>query len=122
MAETRAGEENVDPLAYDIEYSRIFGWRVSCGCGNFIATRSSFDSGMFYEFSNHIRDAHKDHDPDGLLLSPFDMRAFIEYFNHLSEKSISNKQWLIGLAVLIVIGMIPIIWNLVDRVLELTVP
>ena len=122
MADARSGEENVDPLDYRIEYSRTSGWRVSCSCGEFVTTRISFDSGMFYEFSNHIRDAHKGHDPSGLVLSPFDMLAFVEYFNHLSEKSISNRQWTIGLAVLIVIGMIPIIWNLVDRVLQLTVP
>lgn len=122
MAETRTSAADIRPLDYSIEYLRVSGWRVSCGCGEFTATRNSFDSGMFYELSKHIRDAHEGHDPDGLVLSPFDMLAFVEYFDDLSEKSISNKQWTIGLAVLVILGMIPIVWNIVDRVLLLTNP
>lgn len=116
MASSQEQPQDTSWLNYSLRYTRTGGWTVSCECGEFEEHSDRFDSGMFYELSNHYRTCHPEHEegPNNMFMTIADMRAFVDYFNHQVEKSTAAKRWVIALGVALGIGLIPILWRFVD--------
>ena len=106
-------------MLFDVKYSRVGGWSIECECGDFETGYDSYDTGMFHELKEHFRDHHPSQDADVLMLSPFAMRAFVDYFDHQVETATSAKRWIVAIAVALGIGLMPILWRAVDWIVHL---
>lgn len=101
-------------MVFDVRYSRSGGWSIACECGRFNTGYESYDTGMFYELREHFRDYHPEQDAEALTLTPFDMRAFVDYFDQQVESAASAKRWIIAIGIALGIGFIPIFWRFAD--------
>ena len=106
-------------MVFDVRYSRSGGWSITCECGHFKTGYASYDTGMFYELKDHFRDCHPEQDAEALTLSPFDMRAFVDYFDQQVESATSAKRWIVAIGVALGIGFVPVVWRVVDWLVKL---
>ena len=111
MNKAEQGTDYIPHLSFDLDFDRDRRrLTLTCGCGDFQASRQPRDSGFFWAYREHIREAHPQHDPNGISLAPDDLPAIFEaVYDEFAdaekrlEKQISEAEslsrWVLGISV-----------------------
>lgn len=110
MNNAEQGTDYIPHLSFDLDFDRDRRrLTVTCGCKDFQVSRQPRDSGIFWAYREHIREAHPLHDPNGISLAPDALPAIFEtVYDEFADaekrlekqisKAESQSRWVLGIS------------------------
>ena len=110
MDDVEQGTDYIPHLSFDLDFDQDRRrLTLTCGCKEFQVSRQPRDSGIFWTYREHIREAHPLHDPNGISLAPDDLPAIFEaVYDEFAEaekrlekqiaKTESLSRWVLGIS------------------------